>query len=240
MRNLLAPAAAGALALRPAGLGNAYPARPLKTVIPFRPQVPPTSWRLVAHKVGEKIGQSIMVENRPGAGGTLGLDAVARAPADGYSLYLAAVTNQMIAGHLYHKADLQRDFVPVALIANAPHLLIVNNEVPAKTMAEFVTCCAAGGGTVNFASQGWGTLSHLESELLLQHTGTQAVHALQGQRHGGDRYAVGRRVLHVRQCGGLAAADPGRQGACAGRGIVDGGACRAQSADGDAGRCVRL
>jgi tripartite-type tricarboxylate transporter receptor subunit TctC len=89
--------------------------------------------------VGEKIGQSIMVENRPGAGGTLGLDAVARAPADGYSLYLAAVTNQMIAGHLYHKADLQRDFVPVALIANAPHLLIVNNEVPAKTMAEFVT-----------------------------------------------------------------------------------------------------
>jgi len=179
LRSLLAPAAAGALAA--AGLpawANAYPARPLKTVISFPPAgATDILARLVAHKVGEKIGQSIMVENRPGAGGTLGLDAVARAPADGYSLYLAAVTNQMIAGHLYPtKADLQRDFVPVALIANAPHLLIVNNEVPAKTMAEFVAWLRSKSGTVNFASQGTGTLSHLESELLLQRTGTQAVH----------------------------------------------------------------
>jgi hypothetical protein len=202
--------------------------------------VPPTSWRLVAHKVGEKIGQSIMVENRPGAGGTLGLDAVARAPADGYSLYLAAVTNQMIAGHLYHKADLQRDFVPVALIANAPHLLIVNNEVPAKTMAEFVTLLRSRRRHGELCLPGLGHAVAPGIRAAAAAPGTQAVHALQGQRHGGDRYAVGRRVLHVRQCGGLAAADPGRQGACAGRGIVDGGACRAQSADGDAGRCVRL
>src|SRR6218665_2686608 len=95
LHSLLAPVAAGALAA--AGLpawANAYPARPLKTAISFPPAgATDILARLVAHKVGEKIGQSIMVENRPGAGGTLGLDAVARAPADGYSLYLAAVTN---------------------------------------------------------------------------------------------------------------------------------------------------
>ena len=180
LRTLIAPVAAGALSA--AGMStawaNAYPSRPLKAVISFPPAgATDILTRLMAHKVGEKIGQNIMVENKPGAGGTLGLEQVARSPADGYTLYLAASTNQMIASHLYPtKSDLQRDFVPVALIASAPHMLIVNNDVPAKTMSEFIDWLRNKNGSVNFASQGTGTLSHLESELLLQRTNTKAVH----------------------------------------------------------------
>ena len=179
LRSLLAPVAAGALAATglPA-MAAGFPDRAIRTVISFPPAgATDILARMMAHKIGQKLGQSIVVENKPGAGGTLGLDQVARSPADGYTLYLAASTNQMIASHLYPtKADLQRDFVPVALIANAPHMLIINNDVPAKTMPEFVEWLRSKNGSVNFASQGTGTLSHLESELLLQRTGTRAVH----------------------------------------------------------------
>lgn len=179
LRTMLAPVAAGALAASGMqALANVYPSRSIKAVISFPPAgATDILTRLMAHKLGEKIGQSIVVENKPGAGGTLGLEQVSRATADGYTLYLAASTNQMIASHLYPtKSDLQRDFVPVALIASAPHMLIVNNDVPAKTMGEFVEWLRAKNGSINFASQGTGTLSHLGSELLLQRTGTKAVH----------------------------------------------------------------
>ncbi|MEO6030728.1 MAG: tripartite tricarboxylate transporter substrate-binding protein, partial [Burkholderiaceae bacterium] len=134
--------------------------------------------RLVAQGMKSVLGQSVVVENKPGAGGMLGLDAGAKSPPDGYNVFLCALTNQAIAGHLYPKAtaDITRDFEPVSLLANGAHILNVHPSVPAKTLPEFVDWLKARDGKVNYASQGIGTLSHLESELLLQRLGVKAVH----------------------------------------------------------------
>ncbi|WP_229722752.1 Bug family tripartite tricarboxylate transporter substrate binding protein [Xylophilus rhododendri] len=156
-----------------------YPAHTVKIVIGYPPAgATDILARLLGQKMADRLGQSVVVDNRPGAGSTLGMDIAARLPADGYNLLLSGVTSQAIASYLYAspKSDLARDFVPIALLATAPHMLIVNSEVPAKNMAEFLAWAKARNGDLNFASQGVGTLSHLESELLLQQTGLKATH----------------------------------------------------------------
>ncbi|RYE37396.1 MAG: hypothetical protein EOP21_14130, partial [Hyphomicrobiales bacterium] len=106
-----------------------YPERPLKMLVAYPPAgATDILARLIGQKLGDKLAQSVVIDNRPGAGSTLGMDIAARLPADGHNLFLSAVTTQAIASYLYPntKADLARDFVPVSLIANAPHMLIVN------------------------------------------------------------------------------------------------------------------
>ncbi len=180
-RRALAWAAAGLVPLGWTGLvqAQAYPAKPLNMIIAFPPAgATDILARAIAQRLGARLGQQVNVENRPGAGGVIGVEAGAKATADGYNLFLSALTNQVIAGHLYGttRGDIGRDFEPVSLLANAPHVLNVHPSVPAKNLAEFVAWLKANDGKVNYASQGNGTLSHLESEMLLQRIGATAVH----------------------------------------------------------------
>ena len=134
-------ALAGAAALAPLGwpraaFAQAYPAKPLNMIIAFPPAgATDILARAIAQRLGARLGQQVNVENRPGAGGVIGVEAGAKAPADGYNLFLSALTNQVIAGHLYGTArgDIGRDFEPVSLLANAPHVLNVHPRCRRRT-----------------------------------------------------------------------------------------------------------
>ncbi len=127
--------------------------------------------RAVGQGLTEKLGQTVVVQNRPGAGGAIGLTAAARSQPDGYTLYLAATTNQAIAAAIYQQQDasLLKDFVPIGQVGFAPHALIVPASLPIKTVSELLAYLKEKPGAYNFASQGTGTLSHLEviSELFV-------------------------------------------------------------------------
>jgi tripartite-type tricarboxylate transporter receptor subunit TctC len=185
-RRALALTSGSALAAGLAGLGwsgvaraETYPSKVVNMIIAFPPAgATDILARSIAQRLGTRLGQQVIVENRPGAGGVIGMETAAKSAADGYTLFLSALTNQVIAGHLYGTArgDIGRDFEPVALLANAPHVLNVHPSVPAKALAEFVAWLKANDGKINYASQGNGTLSHLEAEMLLQRIGVKAVH----------------------------------------------------------------
>ena len=172
-------AALGALGLAAPAWAQAYPSRPLRMVIAFPPGgATDILGRLVAQNMAGILGQSVVADNKPGAGGMIGLEAGAKSAPDGYNLFLCALTNQAIAGHLYANAsaDITRDFEPIAMMANGAHILNVHPAVPARTLSEFIAWLKANDGKINYASQGNGTLSHLESELLLQRLGVKATH----------------------------------------------------------------
>ena len=179
---LFRPAAAilaAALAAAPQAAGAAYPERPIQVVISFPPAgATDVLVRAVGAAMSKELGQSLVVENRPGAGGAIGLAAAVKAPADGYHFHFSAITNQAIAAAIYAKqpARLAEDFVPVAGVGVSPHALVVPASLPVKDLAGLVEYLKADPGKHNFASQGTGTLSHLESELFLLKTGAQAVH----------------------------------------------------------------
>jgi tripartite-type tricarboxylate transporter receptor subunit TctC len=185
-RRALVLSGGGALAAGLAALGlpraaraQAWPSKPVAMIIAFPPAgATDILARSIGQRLSVRLGQQVVVENRPGAGGVIGLEAAAKAAPDGHTVFLSALTNQVIAGHLYGtaRADVSRDLDPVALLANAPHVLNVHPSVPAKTLAEFVAWLKAEDGKVNYASQGNGTLSHLESEMLLQRIGAKATH----------------------------------------------------------------
>jgi tripartite-type tricarboxylate transporter receptor subunit TctC len=134
--------------------------------------------RALGQKMAEALKQSVVVENKPGAGGNIGLVAAARAAPDGYTVYMAAVTNAAIAAAAYppQAAHLQKDFVPVAGVAIVPHMLVVPASLPAQDVGQLVSLLKAQPGKHNFASQGQGTLSHLESEVFKAATGVEVTH----------------------------------------------------------------
>lgn len=134
--------------------------------------------RSVAAPLSEALGQSIVVENKPGAGGMIGLAAAAKAAPDGYTIHISAMTNQSISQALFKNppADLQKDFAPVALIGTIPHLIVVNPTVPAKNLSELIAFIKSKKGDFNYASQGNGSLSHLESTLFMQRIGATGTH----------------------------------------------------------------
>lgn len=174
-------AAAVTAALGWAGSARAdtYPSKPVRMVVAFPPGgATDILGRLIGQKLSAPLGQQIVVDNRPGAGGLIGLDTAAKSPPDGYTIFLCALTNQAIAHHLYPNASstISGDFDAVGLVANGAHMLNVHPSVPAKTVAEFVAWLKANNGKVNYASQGNGTLSHLEAELLQQRIGVRLVH----------------------------------------------------------------
>ncbi|WP_459618295.1 Bug family tripartite tricarboxylate transporter substrate binding protein [Bordetella sp. 2513F-2] len=174
--------ALGALVL---GLGMAgpshaaYPERPISVIISFPPAgATDVLARAIGQKLSDELKQPVVVENRPGAGGAIGLTAAAKAPADGYTLYLAATTNQAIAAAIYKKqqASLIDDFVPIAGVGMVPHILVVPASLPVDNVQQLVSYLKATPGKYNYASQGSGTLSHLESALFAIKAGLDVTH----------------------------------------------------------------
>jgi tripartite-type tricarboxylate transporter receptor subunit TctC len=156
-----------------------YPDKPIQLVLSFPPAgATDILARAVSQEMGKALGQTIVIENRPGAGGNIGLLAAAKAPGDGYTLYMAAVTNAAIAAAAYppQQAHLQKDFVPVAGVAIVPHMLVVPASLPVQNVGQLVALLKSAPGRHNFASQGPGTLSHLESELFKGAAGVEIVH----------------------------------------------------------------
>lgn len=155
------------------------PEKPVQMILSFPPAgATDILARAVGQEMSKALGQSVVIENRPGAGGNIGLLAGARAPADGYSVYMAAVTNAAIAAAAYppQQAHLQKDFVPVAGVAIVPHMLVVPASLPAQNVQQLIALLKSQPGKHNFASQGQGTLSHLESELFKAAAGVDIVH----------------------------------------------------------------
>ena len=154
------------------------PTRPVNLVV-FVPAgaTPDIVARLVGQSLSQRIGQSIVIDNRPGAGGNLALQAVARAPADGYTL-LQVATTHAINVTLYEKntVTVTREIVPIASTNRDFFVLLVNPSFPAKTIAEFIAYAKANPGKINIASNGTGNLTHLAGELFRMMTGIEVVH----------------------------------------------------------------
>jgi tripartite-type tricarboxylate transporter receptor subunit TctC len=156
-----------------------YPDRPLRMVVPFAAGGPTDIIaRLVAARMGESMGRAIVVENRGGAGGTIGAAEALRTPADGYTLMFHNVSTAAIGPFVYRKLsyDTVRDFTPVSRLADVPSVLIINRDIPAKNLKEFVTWARANPGKINYGSSGAGTILHLSAELVKQMTGTEGTH----------------------------------------------------------------
>jgi tripartite-type tricarboxylate transporter receptor subunit TctC len=134
--------------------------------------------RAVMAPLSEALGQSVIVENKPGAGGMIGLGAAAKAASDGYTIHFSALTNQAISQALFKNppADLRKDFIPVALVGTVPHLIVINPNVPAKNITELIAFIKSKKGDFSYASQGNGSLSHLESTLFMQRIGATGIH----------------------------------------------------------------
>ena len=175
-RHLLLSAAA--LAALPVAAQN-YPAKPIRLVVPF-PAGGATDIfaRAVSQKLGEKLGTTVVVDNKPGAGGTIGSDIVAKAPADGYTLLLATSSTHSIGPALSNKLpyDAVADFTPIAHVGSSPNLMVVPNSAPAKTVKEWIAYAQKNPGKLNYASSGNGTIVHLMAEYFKAATGLFLVH----------------------------------------------------------------
>jgi len=156
-----------------------YPTRAITLVIPFAPGGSTSIvGRGVADKMSELLGEKVVVDNRPGAGGTVGTKAVAKSEPDGYTLVLGYTGTLAIGPSLYKSVgyDPRKDFAPIGLIGNAPNSLVVNPSFPAKTVAELIAYAKANPGKVNFGSAGAGTASHITGEYFAHSAGITLVH----------------------------------------------------------------
>ena len=156
-----------------------YPNKPIRWLIPFSAGGPTDVLaRAIAPKLGESLGVAVLVENRVGAGGSLAMDAVAKAVPDGYTIGMGHTGTQAINPHLYAKLpyDPLKDFAPITPVVSYVNVLVVNPNVPAKTVAELVAYAKANPGKANFASGGNGATNHLSGELLKALTGAPMVH----------------------------------------------------------------
>ena len=155
-----------------------YPIRPVRLIVGFAPgQAIDITTRMIGQWLSERLGQQFIVENRPGAGGNIGTEAVVRAPPDGYML-LAIGSNNMINATLYEKLNFNfiRDIAPVASVARAPQVMEVTPSFPAKTVPEFIAYAKANPGKVSFASAGNGSVAHVTGELFKMMTGVNMLH----------------------------------------------------------------
>jgi tripartite-type tricarboxylate transporter receptor subunit TctC len=175
----LAALCAAAFAASPAVAQGTYPNKPVRLVVPF-PAGGTTDIlaRAAAQKLSEAWGQQVIVDNRPGAGGNIGADIVAKAAPDGYTLLMGTVGTHAINPSLYAKMpyDHVKDFAPVILVAGVPNVLVVNPDLPIKTVAELIAYAKANPGKLNFASSGSGTSIHLSGELFKVMAGVQMTH----------------------------------------------------------------
>jgi tripartite-type tricarboxylate transporter receptor subunit TctC len=178
------PALAGmAVALTLAAVGSAhadtYPSKPIQMIVPQAPGgTNDIVARLVAADLSQRLGQQVVVENRPGAGGNIGTQAAARATADGYTLLMTISSTQAINPSLYRQIpfDPIKDFEPIAPVATVPNVLVVNPAFPAKSMTELITMAKAKPDFYRYASAGNGTLNHLLGEMLNSMAGIKLEH----------------------------------------------------------------
>jgi tripartite-type tricarboxylate transporter receptor subunit TctC len=168
---LLAVCAAGAQA-------QSYPARPVRLIIPFSPggaaDVP---GRILADRMTHALGQQIVIENRPGAGSTIGAEAAAKAPADGYTLFMISNTH-FVSAALHKKLQYEplNDYTPITQATSAPNVLIVHPSLPAKNVKELVALAKARPGEINYASSGNGSTQHLTGALFCKMAGINMTH----------------------------------------------------------------
>ena len=157
---------------------ESYPSRPVRLIVPFGSAGgTDIVARLIGQYLSERLGQTFIIENRPGAGGNLGIETVVRSPPDGYTLVLAGAPSAINAT-LYHNLNFNfiRDIAPVAAIVRFPNVMVVNPSVPAKSIPEFIAYAKANPGKLNMASPGIGSTPHLNGELFKMMTGVNMVH----------------------------------------------------------------
>jgi tripartite-type tricarboxylate transporter receptor subunit TctC len=181
LRRLLVPllfAAAAAGSIDDAA-AQAWPARPIRLIVPYAAGGPvDLSARLLAAKLQDSLGQPVIAENRPGAGGNIGVDIVAKGPADGYTLVMSAIATLAINPTLYPSLpyDPLKDLRHVTLLVQVPNVLIVANDLPVKSVAELIALARQRPGKLDFGSGSTGSTGHLAGELFKQVTGTYLVH----------------------------------------------------------------
>jgi len=163
----------------PFGYAQTWPQKPVRVIVPFAPG---GASDLMPRVVGEKLtviwAQPVIIENRPGAAGNIGMEAGAKSPPDGYTLLAAPNGNLVVNPHMYSKLayDVFKDLAPVTRIAAVQNVLVVNPEVPASSMKELIALARAKPGTLNFASPGNGSQAHVGVELLKMQLGLDLVH----------------------------------------------------------------
>ena len=156
-----------------------YPRRPVRLIVPFPPGgAGDLSARILGEKLSERLGQQVIVENKPGAGGNIGADFVAKAPPDGYTLLEAPSSAYAVGVTLYKKVpfNLLKDLAPISTVAVVAHIINVNPNVPAKSLNELITIAKSRPRELNMASQGIGTTSHLECALVSSVAGIEMTH----------------------------------------------------------------
>ena len=171
----LAASAAALPAMPSLTRAQAYPSRPVTLIVFAGPGgAPDIKARILGQALSQRLGQPVVIENRPGAGGNLALQAVARAPADGYTLLLCGTPHAVSA--TLHDVNIVKDIAPVAGLSSDPFVMVVNPSLPAKTVAEFIAHAKANPGKINMTSSGSGNLSHLSGEMFRMMTGVDVVH----------------------------------------------------------------
>jgi tripartite-type tricarboxylate transporter receptor subunit TctC len=171
--------ALAAASLSAGAFAQAWPAKPIRLVVPF----PPGGGtdiiaRETSQRVAKATGWTFVIDNKPGAGGNLGVDSVAKSAADGYTIVIGQSSNLAINATLYSKLpyDPQKDLTPIVLLANAPLVVVTGMTTPYKTLADAVNTAKSKPGQVNFASPGNGTVAHLTSEMFQKAAGVQTQH----------------------------------------------------------------
>jgi tripartite-type tricarboxylate transporter receptor subunit TctC len=168
-----------AVGAAPAPAQTAYPSKPIRIIVPFPAGgIADIYARLIGTRLTQAWGQPVVVENRTGAGGNIGADAVAKSPPDGYTLGMGSVGTHAVNVSLFSKMpyDPVRDFAPIALVLEAEGLLVVHPSVPVQSVPELIALARAKPGTLTFASAGTGTASHLAGELFKTRAGVDMVH----------------------------------------------------------------
>ncbi len=156
-----------------------YPDKPVKIIVPYPPAgTTDILARLIAQRLSERMKQPFVIENRPGAGGAIGSVAVAKSPADGYTLLMGTVNSHGINSALFKNLpyDAVKDFAPITIVGNTPNVLAVNPGLPAKNLAELLALARAKPGSLNFGSTSQGGSPHMSGELLKSMTGVDIAH----------------------------------------------------------------
>ena len=168
----------GALAQTQAAPAQAYPVKPVRVIVPFAPGgATDAVLRMVSPGLSQNLGQSVVVENRPGGAATIGMDHVAKSPPDGYTLGVANVSfaiNPLLLSKMPYNTE--RDLAPVSLIASVPFVMVVHPSVPAKTVKELVALAKSRPGALNYSSSGQASATQMATELLKYLTGIDMVH----------------------------------------------------------------
>jgi tripartite-type tricarboxylate transporter receptor subunit TctC len=180
LTTLISAVALAALALLPMAHAENYPAKPIRLVVPYPPGGgTDTLARPLAQKLALELGQPVIVDNRGGASGNLGMEYVARAPADGYTLVLALTPQLAVNVSLFDKLpyDPRRDYAPISLLAEGPYLLVVHPSLPVRSVGELIALAKARPGELNYATSGNGSGAHMAAELFTSMAGIRMTHA---------------------------------------------------------------